>query len=249
MPALPHPVRTVRLDLGRPDGPWAAVLAAIPLTAFDAFQPEAGHWLGSEEKAYFQCLTHRRRQESFLLGRLAAKFAVSELVPTGAPAAIEIRRGVFDQPLVRGPGCAGCSVSISHDETWAVALAFQEAHPMAIDVETVTAGRILTIESQLLPQELGWAAAGPDREAICTLLWTAKEALSKVLGCGLTAPMRLLSLKEFGAVGPARWRGLFENFTQYQALGTASGRTVFSLVLPRNSVLQSPEVLSGFFSP
>lgn len=248
MPPIPYPAQTVRLLLNRSEGSWTAVLSVLPLTAFDVFHGQAGLLLGPEENAYYQRLTHRRRQESFLLGRIAAKSAVAELAQLGDPSTVEIRRGVFEQPLVRGAGCEGCAISISHDGTWAVGLAFHDAHPMAIDVENIDAERIRTIASQLSARELGWAAATPDRDAISTLLWTAKEGLSKVLGCGLTAPMLLLSLKEFEAVGPSLWRGLFENFAQYQALGAVSGRTAFSLVLPRNSVLQNPEVLTGLFA-
>ena len=250
--SFPQPARFARLELERSDGKWDAVLGVVPLRDYDRVRAEMLPKLGPDEAAYFQRLTHRRRQESFLMGRLAAKVAVAEMAGGGGPEQIEIRRGVFEQPLVRGTGVEGCSVSISHDAVWGVALAFRDAHPMAVDVETVgpDADRVRTIESQLSERELEWARADSmDASLMVTVLWTAKEAVSKAVGCGLTAPVAWMNLKKFQSVEAGLWRGEFEGFVQYQSLSWTIGRTAITVVLPRHSTLRPTGAVAALFGP
>ncbi len=238
------------MELERSDGRWDAVLGVVALSRFDQVRAEILPILGPDETAYFQRLTHRRRQESFLMGRLAAKVAVAGLAGGCGPEQIEIRRGVFEQPLVRGAAVEGCSVSVSHDAVWGVALAFRDAHPMAVDVETVGLDpvRVRTIESQLSERELGWVRAeGMDAALLATVLWTAKEAVSKAVGCGLTAPVSWMNLKKFQPLDSGRWRGEFEGFLQYQSLSWTIGRTAISVVLPRNSTLRPVGEVAALF--
>ena len=210
--------------------------------------------LGPDESAYYRRLTHRRRQESFLMGRLVGKGALAEWSGGAALERIEIQRGVFEQPVVRGDVSVGAAVSLSHDAAWAVGLAFLDAHPMAVDVETVQGtedgNRLGTIESQLSPLELEWARRpGIDSALISTAIWTAKEAVSKVIGCGLTAPVSWMNLKRFEPVSAGLWRGEFAGLAQYQALSWLIGRTAMTLVLPRNSSLRSTAEVAGVFCP
>src|SRR5690606_38607247 len=75
--------------------------------------------------------------------------------------AAEIRSGVFGQPLVRGDGLAGVAVSLSHTRSLAVALAFDDAHPMGIDLEEIGRGFQEEMESQLSSREKEIARAAP----------------------------------------------------------------------------------------
>lgn len=225
----------MRCAVTRDEGPVPVVLAAAPLEVFETVLSDAGSVLRGSERSYFRRLTHRRRQESFLVGRWVAKHAVASWADSGDVAGVEIIRGVFDQPLVRGAQTEGCRVTISHDEHWAAALVFPDAHPMGIDVETVDPSRLETIDRQLTRVERSWMGSAPDPALCATALWTAREALSKAVGCGLTVPSSALALREFSGLAPGSWAGTFTQFSQYQVRTILANRTLLSIVLPRRS--------------
>ena len=70
---------------------------------------------------------------------------------------------------------------------------------------------------------------------LSTLIWTAKEALSKALTCGLMSPMEIFNLSEFYPLGYRIWGGLFQNFGQYKFIGWISRTVAMSVVLPKKS--------------
>jgi 4'-phosphopantetheinyl transferase len=203
---------------------------------YPAILDQAGEFLAPAEAAYFAGLHYLRRQQSFLLGRYAAKLALQRLLRAADPKAIEIGRGVFEQPLIsylspRAPG-----VTISHCDEIAVALAFPSGHPMGVDVEQIDPDRLVTIRSQMSAVEREWArSVGADEPGFSTLIWTVKEALSKALICGLMSPMEIFNLAEFYPIGHGVWGGLFQNFGQYKFMGWISRTVAMSVVLPKKS--------------
>src|SRR4030095_6808483 len=145
--------------------------------------------------------------------------------------------GVFGQPLVRFFRGDAPGVSISHCERLATELAFPAGHPMAIDVEETDPARVATMKSQMTARELLWAQSGnAPEDVLCALVWTAKEALSKVLRCGLMSPMEIMNLSELRRDAGTAWEGLFENFAQYKSVSWQGGSSVMSIVLPKNSI-------------
>jgi phosphopantetheinyl transferase (holo-ACP synthase) len=144
--------------------------------------------------------------------------------------------GVFEQPLVSYLSAKTPGVTISHCNEIAVALAFPTGHPMGVDIERIDPARMITIQSQMSPVECGWArSAGADEITLSTLIWTAKEALSKALTCGLMSPMEILNLSEFYPLGSRTWGGLFQNFAQYKFVGWINRTVAMSVVLPMKS--------------
>jgi 4'-phosphopantetheinyl transferase len=194
-------------------------------------------FLHPNELSHFRSLSFERRQRSYLLGRYAAKQALMQLGQFANPAQVEIAAGVFSQPVVR-PGMAEpTAVSISHSEHMACALAYHELHPVAIDVEDTVPDRTAVMTTQILPRELERAAdawrSAPNHAA---MIWTAKEALSKVLRCGMTCPYELLAVSDLTAE-QRMFGGQFENFTQYRFQTWIMGESVLSIVCPRNSIM------------
>jgi 4'-phosphopantetheinyl transferase len=203
---------------------------------YPALLDQFGEFLTSKEAAYFAELRFLRRRQSFLLGRYAAKLALLRLLKATNPKAIEIGRGVFEQPLISYLSARAPDVTISHCDEIAVALAFPSGHPMGVDIEQIDPDRLVTIQSQMSPVEREWArSAGADELAFSTLIWTAKEALSKALLCGLMSPMEIFNLAEFYPLGDRVWGGLFQNFGQYKFIGCISRRVAMSVVLPKKS--------------
>jgi 4'-phosphopantetheinyl transferase len=203
---------------------------------FPALVRHTAEFLAPPEAAYFAGLRFLPRQQSFLLGRYAAKLALQYALQAPDLKAIEIDRGVFEQPLVSYLSAKTPGVTISHCNEIAVALAFPAGHPMGVDIERIDAARMMTIQSQLSPLECRWArAAGADEITVSTLIWTAKEALSKALTCGLMSPIEILNLSEFYPLGNRVWGGLFHNFAQYKFVGWINRTLAMSVVLPKKS--------------
>ena len=193
-------------------------------------------FLTPSEIAYFTGLQFLRRQQSFLLGRYAAKLALRYALRAPDLKAIEICRGVFGQPLVSHVSAKMAGVTISHCDEIAVALAFPAGHPMGVDIECIDPARLSTIQSQMSPVERGWArSAGAEEITLSTLIWTAKEALSKALTCGLMTPIEILNLSEFYPLRNRIWGGQFQNFAQYKFAGWVSRTVAMTVVLPKKS--------------
>lgn len=208
---------------------------------YPAILDQSSAFLAPAEAAYFAGLRYLRRQQSFLLGRYAAKLAMQILLKEANPKSIEIGRGVFEQPVISYLSARAPGVTISHCGEIAVALAFPSGHPMGVDIEQIDPERLVTIRSQMSQTEQAWArSAGADELALSTLIWTAKEALSKALLCGLMSPIEIFNLAEFYPLGNRAWGGLFQNFGQYRFIGWISRTVAMSVVLPKKS-----EVVGG----
>jgi 4'-phosphopantetheinyl transferase len=198
----------------------------------------AAEILGQSETAYFSTLRFTRRQESYLLGRYAAKIALAEILSEPELRTIEIERGVFEQPVVRYDRKPRWDITISHAEGLAVAVAYPAEHPMGVDVERIESTRRETILSQLSEKEVGWVDASlTDALPLATALWTAKESLSKALRTGLMSPIKIYDLSEFMVIDSGIGEAFFENFAQYKARAWMGSLYALSIALPKRSAL------------
>ena len=205
--------------------------------------------LHAQELRYFNSLSALKRKKDFLLGRYAAKRALHDLshtdsapaiLQTGSAPAIHIRSGVFQQPVVSGPGCEQLSVCITHSGSIAAAIAFPTGHPLGIDIEWHDNALIETLSNHISAHELPpaqWCASEAERY---TRVWTIKESLSKILQCGLTTPFRIFNLQADPVSTPGVWQGGFENFAQYRFISLGSQRLSFALVHPGRTTVIVP---------
>ena len=195
----------------------------------------AEDFLSAGEKAQLSGFSFAAKREGFLLGRLAAKRALGALLQEPELQRIEIRSGVYGQPLVHHRRAGSIEVTVSHSRGLAVALAYPAEHPMGIDLESVAADAAVTIigELEMSAPERNWlAATGIDQATACGVLWTAREALGKSLRVGLNGPLGVLALKDIRSAGEGRWVGRYFNFPRSQCLSQASGSRVLSVALP-----------------
>jgi 4'-phosphopantetheinyl transferase len=207
-------------------------------------EEKAPHFLHAQEIQELNGFNVEQRRFTFLLGRYCAKLALAECLGRSGMTEWRLAASVFGQPLVRGPGSAALRVSIAHSGKWGGAIVFPDEHPMAIDLEETPARHNDAIKTQLEPAEIQFAlAAHPPGIDALGMLWTAKEALSKVLGTGLTTPFRVFQVSQIVREG-AWFRLEFLHFAQYKALCFRFGETWFSMVLPRKTgVSLEPEAL------
>ena len=109
---------------------------------------------------------------------------------------------------------------------------------MGLDAERIDLTRYETILSQLSNQETQWIEANAEHKLqLATALWTAKEALAKVLCTGLMSPVQIYNLSEFNRISSGNWEGLFENFAQYTTTTWIGTSHAVSIVLPKRSTI------------
>ncbi|MFJ3952656.1 beta-ketoacyl synthase N-terminal-like domain-containing protein [Streptomyces libani] len=153
-------------------------------------------YLGAGERARYERCAPRARA-AWLLGRIAAKDAVRELLwESGAgpvfPAEIQIGTDDQGRPCPEGPLAHGLHLSLAHRDRIAVALAHRSG-PVGIDIERVTDDPPALERFALTPAERRLAddlcarhAPGTTGRAYwLTALWCAKEAAAKAAGSGL----------------------------------------------------------------
>lgn len=190
------------------------------------------------ELEYYSGVRAAKRKKEYLFGRAAAKIALGLLIPDCAAI---IGTGVFKQPIVRGCDAA---VSISHSVDCFSALAFMPESPCAIDVEYVD-NRLGDYWQEFVnADELQLAAdAGISMSDVYTILWSAKEAMSKAIGTGLLTPLSVYKVS-----GLYTSNGIiyiqYANFKQFICRSYVDEEKVFSMVCP--SVYSRVEVNDAY---
>lgn len=223
------------IELARPERVLRAAFSLAHPGTSDLLAA-AADFLHADERAHLATLTFERRRNSYLLGRYAAKVALGALVPGVASTALAIRPGVFEFPVVTG--IANVQVSISHAGEWGAAMAFPEAHPMAVDLELIAADRAEVIQSQLTAAEKARLGAGPlDGVTELTLLWTVKEAMAKVIRTGMMTPFEVFEVAAVRAEDGA-FHSTFTQFGQYEAVSFVLPQVVATVIGPKHSRYQ-----------
>jgi 4'-phosphopantetheinyl transferase EntD len=219
------------LHIQRKTGSFKACLATSQET-LSTLQTLKDNFLHPDERSYFNTLTVSKRQHSYLNGRYTAKQAVAAYTDI-MPASVKISAGVFQQPVLP---ITNVQLSLSHTDRWCIALVFPEAHPMGVDVEFISAeiyettDQIITAHERTLFTVLD---AG-----YLSLLWTMKEALSKTLRTGLMTPLQIYEVSEI-VYKNGLFEAYFTNFAQYKSLSWIAGDHAWSIVLPKNSMVDT----------
>ncbi|MDF9798521.1 4'-phosphopantetheinyl transferase [Catalinimonas alkaloidigena] len=192
-------------------------------------------YLHPEEMAYYQSLRYEKRRKSYLAGRYVAKKSLGRFLNIASLNEILVSPGVFEQPIVRATTCNPPSISISHTENMAACVVFPREHPMGLDIETIEKCKAETIESQLTIYERQLSAGCEiNRTQLYTYLWTAKEALAKLLTTGLLVPMSIYQIEAITSQGRFMVSS-FTNFEQYQVISFSEGEVILSIALPKNT--------------
>jgi 4'-phosphopantetheinyl transferase len=182
------------------------------------------------------------RKVSFILGRYCAKKAIASLYNINHLSEIHIDSGIFSQPIIKSPNIPNMRVSISHEGLSAVALAYPEEHPMGIDIESIDERKTFAIKEHLTTHEQQLSKGLNCEETLFhTILWTAKEGLSKVLKTGLTTSLTILEVHTLELYNGKYFRGTFTNFFQYQTISTIYNNKVITMLLPRRTVVEFGE--------
>jgi phosphopantetheinyl transferase len=245
-PRLPEISRTgaqerlLKLELERESGRQTACLLFVHTSKYAALSSRPESVLHPEELKYFHSLSALKRKKDYLLGRYAAKRALLSLSPTPSAPEIHIRPGVFQQPVVIGPGCEELSACITHSGAFAAAIAFPTGHPLGIDIEWHDNAVLETLKQHVETHELPPTELCTSEAERYIRVWTVKESLSKILQCGLTTPFSVLKLRADPIPNRRAWSGEFENFSQYRFISLSSPKLSFALVHPRRTKVVLP---------
>jgi len=230
---------SVLLDLESETGRSQVAVAATSAEIFSVLDHAHETLLHPNEVTYYRSLGFQKRKKDFLIGRFAAKRALGHFLAGCDYSRIDISPGVFQQPIVWSPFCDRVSVSISHSNGIALALAHSDGHPMGIDAEAIIPSRIDVLASEMTEREKELLDADRAERLDCyTHAWTAKEALSKALRCGLACRFEILEISSLKKAGPAR-EGRFTNFVQYKFFCWEIDRFSISIVVPSTTAIET----------
>ncbi len=198
--------------------------------------------LHPKETMKYRSLQYDRRKLSYLLGRFSAKRALMNLKGMARWESIWIDSGVFDFPVVRCPTLQNTHVSISHCGPMGVSIAFEEAHPMGIDLEKMDSKHSHAMQSQLTNKE---SALLKD---VCldsilgyTILWSVKESLTKVIKTGMMMDFSLVEVDKI-VVGQRVFTSTFVHFGQYKTISCPCEDHVISITLPKKSEVDHHQI-------
>ncbi len=142
------------------------------------------------------------------------------------------------QPIVINQ--SNIQTSITHCDDLACAIGFCEQYPMGIDLEKINKDKVEVIKTQITANETKFfELLSCEYEKIYTILWTAKEALSKVLRTGMMTPFSLYELdslktKESLQTKYFTFEGTYKNFAQYKVVSFEMNGYICSIVYPKN---------------
>lgn len=235
-------ISVISIDIHRPNIYDRAFLVFSTKLYYELFVFKE-FFLSSNELVFFNTILTDTRKYSFLIGRLVAKKGIEEIVSKCNLCEIDISKGVFHQPVIIHELSNNIQVSISHSHKIGAAIVFPEAHPMAIDVELIDSSRPLYSILDLTDKEEQLIRECKLENAeILTLLWSAKEALSKVLKTGLMVNLKIYEIE--GAEFNENFvEFLFSNFAQYKAVSWQYNGYAWSIVLPKKSIFNISSVL------
>ena len=154
--------------------------------------PESDEWLGPRERECARRLGLPRRRAAWRAGRWAAKRAVAECMAL-EPGRVEILPAADGAPEAwAGDELLPVSVSLSHRDGVAAAVAAPRGYDAGCDVEVVEprsagfAADWFTAEERAAVER----AAPSARDELVALIWSAKESVLKVLRTGLRVDTR-----------------------------------------------------------
>ncbi len=204
------------------------------------------HFLHKTELRYYDSLKFEKRKISYLLGRIAAKKAISKVIQIQSNL-ISIDFGIFNFPVVKSDSNKNIQISISHCDNIGIALAFPEEHPMGIDIERINDNKIDSFASIISSKELELINTFNDinLSVSSTIIWTIKEGLSKIFRTGLMMDFRIIEIESLDKMGKY-YVSTFHHVAQYKAISYHYNDYICSIVLPKKTTVNLDHLFENF---
>lgn len=190
-------------------------------------------WLHPEEAYFLKSLNYPLRQHSYLLGRFVAKQAIARHLGLDTQKDIFIDHGIFGQPIIKSHSFVG--LTLSHSKDYGTAICYPFDCPLAVDIEVISPDATKIIKPVLTEWEQKFlhSARGYKEHEFATLMWTAKEALSKLLWGGF-----LINYESFKIKNIVEKNGYFYteflNFSHLKATSVIRKNYVISIISSRD---------------
>ncbi len=173
--------------------------------------PPDDEWLSASEALHLGGLRFPKRRADWRLGRWTAKCAIAAYLDTDRPALrhIEIRAADSGSPeAFLGAEPAPVAISISHCHGVAACAVALAETIIGCDLEGIEPRSRAFVADYFTAEEQMFIARAPadDRDAMVTLLWSAKESALKGLQEGLRLDTRSCVVTLVDAPGPTCYR-------------------------------------------
>jgi 4'-phosphopantetheinyl transferase EntD len=110
---------------------------------------------------------------------------------------------------------------------------------MGLDFESIDEANTHAMKSQMTSDELGAFLDSMESDITSlTVMWSAKEALSKILMCGLTCPFEILAISSL-CPNADYYEGEYLNFKQYKFQSWVTETTVCTVAFPRRTQIET----------
>jgi 4'-phosphopantetheinyl transferase len=212
------------------------------LTGEDAVDADDG-WLSAREASHLATLRHEKRARDWRLGRWAAKRAiVGALAARGdrvRPNEVEVIAAADGAPEACVDGRpAPFALSISHAHGRAIAALAPAGIALGCDLEAIEPRAEAFVRDVFTPSELRTirdaGAVGFERDALVTLLWSAKESALKAVRTGLRDDTRWVEAALDAPARSGRWDHLtvlhLPDGRAFEGWATRDGGSVITVV-------------------
>lgn len=242
---LNTPISQQRIALQIQHGERNIPVSLAIVQATSTIDPQAGTVLHPAEIQRASALTATLRRQSYLLGRLAAKTALTDIHPANSPETYAITTGHLGQPLLDSPDTSQTRISIAHTSQYGAALAYPAHTPMGLDIEELRENVGPNKHGEIAyeqcnnneKQQIAQSALDPHQGAL--LLWCMKESLAKTLGCGLAVDFAIYALDQLRELDGI-WQGSFQHFHALHAQAFFTDALCVAITLPIDVRLRRP---------
>jgi 4'-phosphopantetheinyl transferase len=172
--------------------------------------PAGDDWMAAGEAARLNAMHIPKRRSDFRLGRWTARQALTAC-PDVSTGAVEVRARAGGAPEVLINGApARCTVSISHSAGAALCAISPMGANLGCDIEVVEPRGPEFVETFYTEREQFRVKNVPEdeRALLTTIIWSAKESASKMLGVGLRLDTRSVEVSLLAGEPAGPWNTL-----------------------------------------
>ncbi|MBZ9609908.1 4'-phosphopantetheinyl transferase superfamily protein [Clostridium estertheticum] len=183
----------------------------------------------SAETTQLEQYSITKKRNEYLLGRYTMKMAISCFTGLVNKQDIEIGYGVLQYPVVISDSSGIIEVSLTHCNSRAIAIVYNKDIMLGIDLEQVNYKKYefldkITLESE---REL-YKKCVLNYNTFLTLLWTAKEALSKAIKTGFTIDMNVFQIGSIECRNDSYFIG-YTYFPSFEAVAKVKDDHIYTL--------------------
>lgn len=202
--------------------------------SIDTFQNIHNKYLTANEKKYLENNKFYRRKESFLLGRLSAKYAYDKFISLHTNNSkldfqnICVEASSTGKPILKYMSHNGnCQITITHSQNIGISFVYDEYFSFGIDLEFCNLNSINSANEMLNTVE-NYIIDQYDNDRLSLLLWSAKESIGKYLGIGLSVEYSIFEVCTISRKGEI-YCITFKNFSRHKVIGICKNNFVLSI--------------------